>query len=156
MLAQHLQVTVTAAIAAGSALLFVYWFRYTCLLILSAKTAFDYAAKTAAANQLGFLEVQARLREGVSADLDVLHEALERDYSRLTYLLQNASQAGAEDSSIEVRMLEMYYRLTGVWYSVSRTFAPEAARRALEDMSSVVAHLANVMGERVACGAAAA
>lgn len=156
MLAHQLQVTVTAAIAAGSALLFIYWFRYTCLLILSAKTAFDYGAKTAAANQLGILEIQARLHEGVSTDLGALREALERDYARVTDLLNKASRQSAEDSAVEVRMLSMYYRLTGGWYSVSRSFSPEAARRALEDMASVVAHLANVMGERVACGAAVA
>ena len=52
----------TIALTAGSVLLLGYWFRYTCLLILSAKTTRDFAGEVAEANQLSFLEVQARLR----------------------------------------------------------------------------------------------
>jgi len=151
----HLELAVTVIIAAGSALLFGYWFRYTCLLILSAKTAFDYAGDVATANQLSFLEVQTRLREQTLVDLDPLHAALERDYSLITYLLKNAEHSAETEFEIETRMLEMHYRLMGAWYRVSRTFSTEAARHALEEMSVVVAHFANVMGERAACAAAA-
>jgi hypothetical protein len=150
------ELAVTAIIVAGSALLFVYWFRYTCLLILSAKTACDYAGGVAAANQLGFQEVQARLRDGSFVDLDPLHTALERDYSLITYLLKNAAPSGAEESSLETRMLEMYYRLMGALYRVSRPFSTEAARHALEQMSAVVEHFANAMGERAAFAGSAA
>ena len=156
----QLELAVTIGIVAGSALLFVYWFRYTCLLILSAKTACDYAGDVVAANQLGFLDVQARLRQGSFVDLDPLHRALERDYSLITYLLKNAARSAAEESaaqetSIETRMLEMYYRLMGAWYSAVRPFSTEAARSALEQMSVVVEHFANIMGERAACASAA-
>ena len=152
---QQLELAVTVIIVAGSALLFGYWFRYTCLLILSARTARDYAGDVAAANQLSFLEVQARLRDGAYADLDPLRTALDRDYSLITYLLKNAAHSGAEESSIEARMLELHYKLMGAWYKVSRPFSAQAARRALEEMSVVVAHFANVMGERAACASAA-
>ena len=40
----------TILIIVGSMLLFGYWFRYTCLLILSAKTTRDYAGEVAAAS----------------------------------------------------------------------------------------------------------
>jgi hypothetical protein len=157
MLPHHqLELAVTVTIVAGSALLFVYWFRYTCLLILSAKTACDYAGDVAKANQLNFLDVQARLREGSLVDLDPLHSALERDYDLVTYLLKNAAHSGEEESSLEAKMLEMYYGLMGAWYRVSRPFSTVAARSALEQMSAVVEHFANVMGERAAFGAAAA
>lgn len=156
MLLPHtVAIAVTVIIAAGSALLFGYWFRYTCVLILSAKTACDYAAAIAAANQLNFPAVQASLREHSHPDLDRLHAALDKDYSLVTYLLKNAAQAGTEESSVEARMLALHYRLTSVWYQISRPMSTEAARRALEEMSAVVAHFANVMGERAACGAAA-
>jgi hypothetical protein len=158
MLPHHHQVelAVTVSIVAGSALLFVYWFRYTCLLILSAKTACDYTRDVAAANQLSFLDVQSRLREGSFADLDPLHAALERDHSVITYLLKNAAHSGAEESSLETQMLEMYYRLMGAWYRASKPFSAQAACRALEQMSSVVEHFANVMGERAAFASSAA
>ena len=57
----------TIVIMAGSVLLFGYWFRYTCLLILSARTTRDYAGAVATANQLSFLEVQSVLREHVQS-----------------------------------------------------------------------------------------
>jgi len=130
--------------------MFGYWFRYTCLLILSAKTTRDYAADVAAANQLSFLQVQTELRES-SADLGRLHASLDRDLAVVTSLIQNASgQWGMED-----RMLQLNYRLMSTWCSVSQRFSPEAGRRALDEMSMIVSHFANSLGEQVAAGAAA-
>jgi hypothetical protein len=150
------ELAVTVIIMAGSVLLLGYWFRYTCLLIVSAKTALDYAGAVAAANQLSFLEVQTRLQQRAVSDFDQVHAALERDYTLITYLLKNAAHLSAEESTIETRMLAVNYRLMDSWYKVSRRFSTEAACRALEDMSMVVAHFANVMGERSACMSGAA
>ena len=149
-----LEFAITGSLTVGSALLFGYWFRYTCLLILNAKTARDYAGEVAAANQLSFGTVQAKLREGV-AELDPLHAALQHDYEVVTYLLKNAARSSNEESPLETRMLEMNYRLMSACYQVSRRFSSSAARRALEEMSQVVGHFANVMGERAVCAAAA-
>jgi hypothetical protein len=151
--AKMLEFAVTVVLTVGSVLLFGYWFRYTCLLILSAKTARDYAYQVATANQLNFLDVQTRLRQGAS-ELDALHSALAHDYDVVTYLLKHAAQSSNEESPIEARMLEMNYRMMSAWYQVSRRFSSSAARSALEEMSVVVGHFANMMGER-ACGAAA-
>jgi len=145
----------TVIIATSSVALFAYWFRYTCLLILSAKTTRDYAVSVATANQLGFLEVQAVLRDPIAADLDQLKDALDRDYRVLTYLLKHAANPSSGDAAIEKRMLEINYKLMGAWYSACRRFSPAAAYRALDEMSSVVAHFANSMGERAVAGAAA-
>jgi hypothetical protein len=150
------ELAITAIIAGGSVLLFGYWFRYTCLLIVSAKTALDYAGQVAAANQLSFLNVQVRLRDRAVTELDPLRAALERDYALVTYLLKNAAHSSELESSIETRMLAMNYRLMDAWYRVSKHFSTEAACRALEDMSLVVAHFANVMGERNSCLAGSA
>src|SRR5579864_2484074 len=105
-----LELIVTSVITVSSALLFGYWFRYTCLLILSTKTTQDYACEVAAVNQLSFLEVQATLREGAPAELDPLQAALDRDYSMVMYLLKNAARA-AGHQSVETRMLAMNYGL---------------------------------------------
>jgi hypothetical protein len=142
----------TGIITASSVLLFGYWFRYTCLLILSAKTTRDYAAAVASANQLGFLEVQAQLAQS-APQLDRLRDALDRDYSVLVYLLKHAPSSG--EASLEMRMVEINYRMMRTWYNVSRRFSPAAATRAIEEMSQVVAHFANAMGERAECSAAA-
>jgi len=51
-------------------------------------------------------------------------------------------------------MLSLNYRVMRAWYRVSGVFSPAAARKALEEMSMVIAHFANAMGQQ-AEGAAA-
>ena len=143
----------TLFITASSALLFAYWFRYTCVLILKAKTTRDFAGEVAAANRLSFPAVQSELW-AASANLGYLHDALNRDYALLTYLVSHAAGHQGE-ASLEDRMLQFNYRLMGAWYRISRPFSTAAARKALEEMSLVVAHFANVMGERAMADAAA-
>ena len=154
-----IELIATIGITASSALLFGYWFRYTCLLILSAKTTRDYAGEFAAAVELSFPGVQSQLRtEAVSnspASLVALQDSLNRDYAVLTYLLKNVSDKSTGASSVEVRMLEIHYKLMGAWFSVSKSFSVTSAQRALEEMALVVAHFANAMGERADAAAAA-
>jgi hypothetical protein len=52
-------------------------------------------------------------------------------------------------------MLAIHYRLMGVWYAVGSHVSPTAARQALEEMSMVVAHFANSIGEAAASPSAA-
>lgn len=145
-----LELIVTILITVSSALLFGYWFRYTCLLILSARTTRDYAVDVAQANQLNFLQVQAELRSQ-PVELDRLQASLDRDYAVINGLVQSSSgEWGMED-----RMLQLNYRLMGAWCAVSRRFSAEMARQALDEMSTIIAHFANSIGERAAAGAAA-
>src|SRR5450631_544325 len=83
-----LELIVTLVITVSSVLMFGYWFRYTCLLILSAKTSRDYAFEIATANQLSFLQVQSELRQN-PADLDRLKASLDRDLAVVTSLIQS-------------------------------------------------------------------
>lgn len=145
-----IELVATSIITLSSALLFVYWFRYTCLLILSAKTTRDYAADVATANKLAFPEVQTRLREQTNTDLGGLLASLDHDYAVVTYLLDHAANPNKAASSIETKMLAINYRLNRTWFSISRS------RAALEEMANVVAHFANSMGERAAMSASAA
>jgi hypothetical protein len=148
-----LELIVTLVITVSSVLMLGYWFRYSCLLILSAETTRDYAADVATANQLSFLQVQAELRDQQPADLNRLHASLDRDLKVVTYLIQNASGQG--EWGMEDRMLQLNYRLMSAWCSVSQSFSAEAGRRALDEMSMIVSHFANGLGERAAAGAAA-
>jgi hypothetical protein len=118
---------------------------------VSARTTRDYAADIATANQLSFLQVQAHLRDHQSVDLSNLQTALDRDLKVITYLIQHASG----EWGMEERMLQLNYRLMGAWFSMSSRFSPEAGRRALDEMSMIISHFANAMGERAAVGAAA-
>jgi hypothetical protein len=153
-----IELIATVVIMLSSALLFGYWFRYTCLLILSAKTTRDYAGEFATAVELSFPGVQSQLRSDAIGNPEALAElqaSLDRDYSVLTYLLKNVTDKSAGASSVEVRMLEIHYKVMGAWFSISKSFSVSSSKRALEEMALVVAHFANAMGERADAAAAA-
>jgi hypothetical protein len=150
-----IELIATVIITASSIALFAYWFRYTCLLILSAKTAHDYTSDVALSNQLGFPAVQAQLQQAGSPDLDRLRSALDRDYEVVRNLLKYMPKTEEGPSPLETQMLALNYKLMGAWYQVCRHFSGSTAAHALNEMSMVVAHFANMMGEQAAAGAAA-
>ncbi len=137
-------------IIAFSLVLFVYWFRYTCLLILSAKTTKDYAGEVAKANQLSFPQVQDQLRGqwAESKQYGPLHASLDRDFRLLTYLLRHAAKFQLGGYSAEERMLMVDYRIMRTWYSLAGNLWPLQAKYALSEMSDIVGHFANALGER--------
>lgn len=141
-----IELIATVAITLSSVVLFAYWFRYTCLLILSAKTARDYAFQVATDNGLNFLQVQSQLREPLSSDLEALRQLLDRDYAVIARMMTQVSGSTVE-TGLETKMLAINYRLAGAWYQASRRLSPQSARQALEEMSMVVAHFANSIGE---------
>ncbi len=128
-----------------SAALFLYWFRYTCLLILNAETATDYAQDIAAANGLSFRRVQALLTNGGPADLDRLRQSLERDYNVVAYLMRHAGELQVGGDSLESLMLRADYHFMKLWFRISQS------RTALQEMCRIVAYFANSTGERAAC-----
>lgn len=146
-----LESAITISITVSSVLLFCYWFRYTCRLILSAATSQDYATSVAQAHQLGFQRVELRLRGGAT-DLNGLKEMLDLDYAVLARLMDHAGDA---QSGVERHMLAIHYRVASAWYRAGSSISASAARTALEEMSMVVAHFANSVGEHAACAAAA-
>ena len=130
-----------------SLVLFAYWFRYTCILLLNARTQEDYAPRIAAANGLSFLEVHGQLQaEPSTVLLDSLHRSLDRDYRILRYLLEHA--AGLKIGLAERRLLLCDYAVMRTWYRMVRRFSPERARNALDECSQILAYLAHQMGRR--------
>lgn len=134
-----------------SVVLFLYWFRYTCLLILKTRTSRDYARQVALANHLSFLDVSKELQRDLGMDqLAHLHASLSRDYRVLTYLLRHAATLPVRGRSLERWMLMIDFKLMELDYAVTSRFASSQARRAVEEMSYIVTHFANAMGERSA------
>jgi hypothetical protein len=127
-----------------SVVLFVYWFRYSCLLILQNRTSFH--EQYASSPGLNFPAVQERLKdEGNGVDLlDQLHRDLSNDYQILCFLLRCSVENGVDP--IERRMLMLDYWIMQAWYSIARRAAPFQARRALEEMSSIVSYFAYSVG----------
>lgn len=139
-----------------SVILFAYWFRYTCLLILSAQSSRNYAPQVATANQLNFIDTRNQLMaEAPAKPLEALQRSLDRDYRMITYLLRHAATYQVSGRSIEERMLILDYHLMRAWYWATRRLSSSLARQALLEMTSIVHHLANTMGERVAVGSRA-
>ncbi len=128
-------------ITALSLVLLLYWFRYTCLLLLRDRASVLHHAPD---SRLGFHDVRERVQ--TEADLDPLHRALDRDYRLLTYLLQHAARLGTQ--SLEDRFLLLDYRIMQWWYALTRSAAPAQARRALAEMADVLACLAHKMSEQ--------
>jgi len=137
-------------ISATSFVLFFYWFQYVCLLILSARSSRDYSTEIAAANQLGFPDVQVKLRSA-GADLETLHRRLEKDYAIITDLLERTPGLIADDRR-ELAMLKIHYRTMSAWFFLTRRSLRDASAQALEEMTLVIIHLANTIGERTGNG----
>jgi hypothetical protein len=143
-------------IIAISAVLFCYWFRYTCMLILSTRSGRDYAGEVATANQLQFVEIQGALQQDGPVALDQFAVALDRDYSVIKYLLrQTAVEDDSADGSLEQYMLRANFWAMRAWFRVAKQVSRSAARSALQEMSLVVNYFANSFGERVAQAAGA-
>lgn len=132
-----------------STVLFVYWFRYTCVLILRTRNVRDYAHQVAQVNKLSFVSAQEQLSVTFRDEsLDRLHRSLDRDYRVVSYLLRNAGTQSGE--SIEELMLRIDYQIMRGCYLVARPFSRSSARQVLLERASIISHLANAMGERVA------
>ena len=141
---------ISTLIIAVSAVLFLYWFRYTCVLILSTRTTRDYSEEVATANELAFAEVQDLLGSAAAGDLDTLQKLLERDYRVVNDLMKRATDLRVGGDTLEEAMLRIDFRVMSVWYNLSRRYSLSNARTALDEMSQVVAHFANSCGKRAA------
>ena len=127
-----------------SVVLLLYWFRYSCVLLLRAHTEQAASASAVSDIKFCFAEVQARLKTAPA--LDPLHLSLQRDYEILIYLLEHA--AGLSLESFEDRLLVLDYKVMQWWYRLTRIAAPQQARNALNEMASVLIVLAQKMGEQ--------
>src|SRR5258706_14256811 len=109
---------VSAIMIVVSTGLLIYWFRYSCRLILSAKPARDYTQTVAAANELRFLEIQQDLPfvRG-RAQLDNLQKTLQQDYRLLSFLLRHTASLHAETDFLEQNILMLHFTLTKAYYA---------------------------------------
>jgi len=122
----------------------VYWFRYSCMLLLRDFSEQPVLTDAIPDNRFSFAQVQERLKSDL--ELDPLSRSLDRDYQVLSYLLNHAPGLGSQ--SVEERLLVLDYRVMQRYYRVTRTLAPLHARRALVEMASVLGVLAHRIGEQ--------
>lgn len=122
----------------------MYWFAYTCRLILSTKSPRDHTAHVAAANGLTFLDAQHSLTEGSTGTvLATIHQSLEHDYARVRQLLDSGHSA----TIVEQHFMMIDYRIMRVWYQWMHRVSPSHAQNALREMTLIVSCLASMLGE---------
>jgi hypothetical protein len=157
---------VNVIIVAVSFALFLYWFRYMCLMILRDRGGRNYAGQIASANHLMFLRAKALLAEeedfaatsqgsqAVSAQvvqsqtLDSLEQSLDRDYRVVTYLLNNAAEY-CWFRPAEQFVLTLDFHLMRVCYRMLRGVSHRLAKSAVLEMARIVGYLAQSAGERL-------
>jgi len=124
----------------------VYWFRYSCMLLLRNHSELVIPPQAMEDHRFHVGQVQQRLQ--TAEPLDPLHASLQRDYQVLTYLLEHA--AGLELQAFEDRLLVVDYRVMQWWYRLTKTAAPDQARLALREMAEVLAILVGKIDQRAA------
>jgi hypothetical protein len=134
----------TILILAFSSALFAYWFRYTVLLLLHQ----EGDSKTGPLlDQLGLSQTRQALQDhGQNLPLERVREAIEKDYRLLLYLLDHAMELGLQP--LEQYLLILDYRLMSLWFRLTRHASVKQSRRALDEMSEVLACIACKMGAR--------
>ncbi len=127
----------------------VYWMRHTVLTILAGDHAAEEAVRLAEANRLEFIEVRQALQLAASfARHNLLAESLGHDFVALKYLLRAAPPGKINGYSSEERLLMMDFHLMRILYVLSRWFAPQVARSALIEMTTILEHFAATVAQR--------
>jgi len=137
------QILTSGLIIAISVILFVYWLRYSCVLLLRNAQERSQLAN-AADERFSIASVLHRLR--TESDLSALERDLERDYHVVRYLIEHT--ADLELASIENKLLVLDYKLMRVWSRLTRTLAPVQSRKALSEMATVLQVLVAQIGEQ--------
>jgi hypothetical protein len=129
-------------IIAISVILFIYWLRYCCVLLL--RNAQERAGNSKVTDQRFNI---ASVLEGLKTegDLGALERALERDYYVVMYLIEHA--ADLELASIENKLLMIDCKLMRLWSRLTRSVAPQQSRKALSEMAAVLSVLVGQLGE---------
>ena len=131
--------------------MFVYWFRYSCVLILDSSWSDEQARRVAVRNELSFGSVEESLARADTAQaMDRIKDRLDRDLDQVLALLSKCPGVQEAGHSLECRILMLDYRLMKAWFAFTRSTAGPKAQGALREMALVVGYLAGECGEPVA------
>jgi len=128
-------------IVAFSVILFVY--RYAVLQLLSENQTEE---PNAAISRFSLMETRETWRQWGELPLDRLHQALEKEYRLLGYLVDHA--AGLRLRPVEICLLTLDYRLMRLWFRLTRDASTAQARRALDEMARILCYIAYKMSKR--------
>jgi hypothetical protein len=131
--------------------MFVYWFRYSCLLILESRLSEEEAKQGGESHIPAVSLLETQLAEAATpAELDRVRQSLDRDLRVVQNLARSCSEMQVAGASLESRLLMIDYRMMQVWFAATRPFAGPKAQNALREMSQIVSYLAAESGVRLA------
>ena len=130
-------------IIAFALVLFLYWFRYAVLLLLSEN---EPGEPKTAISQFSLMESRETWGQWGELPLDRLHQALEKEYRLLEYVVDHAS--GLSLRPIEIYILTLDYRLMRLWFRLTRYASTAQAHRALDEMARILSYIAYQMSKR--------
>jgi hypothetical protein len=130
--------------------MFVYWFRYSCVLILDSRWNEDDALAVANQHGLSFGAIDETLARVESTEaLDRVKDLLDRDLERVVTLLSACPAVVEAGQSLECRMLMLDYQIMRAWFAVTRNSASPKAHQALREMAHIVGYIAGECGTQM-------
>ena len=140
----------TIVIMTLSLAMFVYWFRYSCILILESDWNEEKAREIACQNELAFDSSDALLaRSASTVEMDKLRDSLDRDLRAIRNLMSECPGLRETGASLESRMLMVDFQLMKAWYAVTRSMSQPKAQQALRSMSKIVGYMAGEVGDQM-------
>lgn len=139
--------TISIVLIILSLALFVYWFRYSCLLILRTRTAEDFATDVARAYGLSFEAVRGQIEAGVTTNISQLYELLERDYRIVNQMIDGLDSAAKDEGMMETHLLRLNFQFSRFCFRASSWLGLKSTASAMEEMADTICHFANSYGE---------
>lgn len=137
--------TLSILIILASFAMLVYWFRYSCLLILDSQWDGDLARRVAEQNDMSFSRLEYSLgRVKCDAELDELYFQLDRDLASVRQLLAANKRQAEDGDQLELKMLLTNFNVLRVQYWFARLGWFAQAQQSLREMSRVVGYLASL------------
>lgn len=131
----------------------LYSLRHVSLTILKNSDGRDYSNQVASANRLMFVHARSLLSEQETGaarpdrrSLDQLARSLDRDYVVISYLLKNGAPQSAIDGVHRI-ILALDFQLMRLQYWGARMVSNRLAKSALVEMTSIIRHQANRIGQ---------
>ena len=134
-------------ILAFSGALFLYWFRYSCLLILQTRSSRSTEPGSSRVFSFPTVRESLHLDDLATDSLDQLEGQLLSDFSILRPLVASAPETGLDP--VERWMLVVDYKLMRLWYFSTRRTSVPSAKKALAEMSDILGYFASSLGPRL-------
>jgi hypothetical protein len=125
-----------------SVCMFLYWLRYTCLLVLENAPVEEPCALPG----IGHILMSGNRVAASDVPVSELYRQLDRDYRILRRLLAHYP----EGESIEQKLLVVDYAAMKLWSRIVRPFSPSTARRAMVEMGRVLDYFSAELSTAVA------